>query len=150
VSLDPDQATVHFTANPVSGGALDQDLPATHLRTDVAAGIAMNLDGTPSHALADEVDPREVSLEVHSAVRRITAELEEIAQRQPLVTVIDREALDLRQRPLEHLIGYHSLNLDGYGRFPRVAQCQCHSETRTLARALEDRHFTCPEDHVVN
>ena len=104
VAVDVDEAVLHLGADPVAGVAVDFDPAAGHVGAQVHADRAVDGDAPLRHRPADPADlvQRAVQNEVGAA---LAFDVEELAQRQLPLAVIDRQRANLGVRQTRHDVG---------------------------------------------
>jgi hypothetical protein len=88
------------------------DFTAAHFAADVPSGGTMHADLAASQVSADPMHARQVSVEFHPQVGRITRHVEEFGQRLLPVALIDQRLFDLGLRLGRGRRGREALDLD--------------------------------------
>ena len=115
--MDVDEAVLHFGADPVAGMAVNFDPAAGHVGAQMHADGAVDRDAALRHRPADPADLVQCAVK-DEVVAPLAFDVEELAQRQLPLAVIDDERTNLSVRQLGQHVRRQHLRFQRNRRLP--------------------------------
>src|SRR5262245_66055647 len=98
ITLDMDQPSPHFAADPASGVPGDMNLAAAHLTAQVSARRTVNMYPAGPHVRPNPMNAGHISFPIASLVTRIARNREHFGERYLAIAVTTFESLNFSQR----------------------------------------------------
>ncbi len=119
ISVNPDQSSGHFRANPVRCVSVNLDRAAFHAGTEVHARVPMDRDAAVRHAAANPLHLRQIPVQFEP-VALFTLDIEEITQQIFAIAHRHREYRNLIPGSSAEIIGRKHFGFDRQARrFPQ-------------------------------